>query len=42
MEDESGDDQTKKDSNDTIADVVEIGVGRVALEDAVEESKCDL
>src|SRR2546429_767800 len=42
MEDKPGDDQTKKNSNDTIADVIEIGVGRVSLKDAVEESECDL
>src|SRR6266853_3299426 len=42
IEDESGDDQTKKDSDDAIADVIEIGIGRVSLKDTVEESKCDL
>ena len=38
-EDESGDDETEKNSNDAIADVVEIGVGRVTLENAVEKSE---
>jgi len=42
MEDESGDDQTKKDSNNSVADVIEISVGRVTLKDAVEESECEL
>src|SRR6266853_3419813 len=42
IEDEAGDDQTKKDSDDAIADVIEIGIGRVSLKDAVEESECDL
>jgi len=42
LEDESGDEESKKDSNDTIADVIEICVGRVALEDANEECECDL
>src|SRR5437660_2254395 len=42
LKDEAGDDQTKKDSDDTIADVIEIGIGRVTLKDAVEESECDL
>src|SRR6266853_3863811 len=41
-EDESGYDQPKKDSDDAIADVIEIGIGRVSLKDAVEESECDL
>ena len=41
-EDESGDDQTEKNSNDAIADVIEICVGRISLEDAVEKSECDL
>src|SRR5206468_2840246 len=40
--DEAGDDQTKKDSDDAIANVIEIGIGRVTLKDAVEESECDL
>jgi hypothetical protein len=30
-EDDSGDDETEKNSNDAIADIVEIGVGRVSL-----------
>src|SRR5205823_7288871 len=42
LKDEAGDDQTKKDSDDAIADVIEIGIGRVSLKDAVEESECDL
>ncbi len=42
MEDESSDDEAKENSNDAIADVIEICVGRVPLKDAVEESECDL
>jgi hypothetical protein len=42
FEDKSGDDQTKKDSNHAIADIIEIRVGRVSLKDAVEESECHL
>ncbi len=38
-EDESGDDETKKNSNDAIADVIEVCVGRITLEDAVEKSE---
>src|SRR5438046_4761318 len=38
LEDKSSDDETKKDSDDAIPDVIEIGVGRVTLENAVEES----
>ena len=38
-EDKSGDDETKENSNDAIADVIEICVGRVTLEDAVEKSE---
>ena len=41
-EDEAGDDKTEEDSNDAIADVVEISIRRIALEDAVEKSKCYL
>ncbi len=41
-EDEAGDDKAEEDSNDTIADVVEISIRRIALEDAVEKSKCYL
>ena len=41
-EDESGDDETEKNSNDAVADVIEIGVGRISLKDAVEECECDL
>jgi hypothetical protein len=29
IEDESGDEESEKDSNDTIADVIEIGIGRI-------------
>ena len=42
LKDKSGDDETKENSNDAIADVVEISVGRVSLKDAVEESECEL
>jgi len=42
LKDESGDEESKKDSNDTIADVIEMGIGRVTLKDAVEECECDL
>jgi hypothetical protein len=42
LEDESGDDESKKNSNNTIPDVIEICVGGVALEDANEECECDL
>ena len=42
MEDKSGDDETKKNSNHTIADVIEICVGRVSLEYAVEKSEGNL
>src|SRR5438105_15741373 len=42
FEDDSGDDETEEDSDDAIADVIEIGIGRVTLKDAVEESECDL
>ncbi len=42
MEDECGDEESEKDSNNAIADVIEIGIGRVTLKDAVEESECDL
>ena len=41
-EDDSGDDETEKNSNDAIADVIEICVGCITLEDAVEESERDL
>src|SRR5258705_13487234 len=34
-EDESGDDETEKNSNDAIADVIEVCVGRITLENAV-------
>jgi len=39
MEDESGDEESEKDSNDTIADVIEIGIGRESLENTEEESE---
>src|SRR5207237_4890600 len=42
LKDKSGDDETKKNSNGAIADVVEIGVRRVALKDAVEKSEREL
>jgi len=42
VEDECGDEESEKDSNNAIADVIEIGIGRVTLKDAVEESECDL
>jgi hypothetical protein len=38
-EDESGDDETKENSNNAIADVIEICIGRITLEDAVEKSE---
>jgi len=38
-EDESGDDESKKNSNDAIADIIKVCVGRVTLEDAVEKSE---
>jgi len=41
IEDECGDEESEKDSSDTIADVIEIDIGRVTLKDAVE-SECDL
>src|SRR6266446_7972648 len=41
-EDESGGDKTEKNSDDAIADVIEIGIRRVTLKDAIEESECDL
>jgi hypothetical protein len=42
IEDECGDEESEKYSNDAIADVVEIGVGRLPLKDVVEECECDL
>ena len=36
--DEPGDEESTQDSNDTIADVVEIDIGRGALEDAIQKS----
>src|SRR6266581_4389769 len=42
LKDEAGDDKTEKNSNDPIADVIEVCVGRITLKDAVEESECDL
>src|SRR5206468_7515758 len=41
-EHESSDDKTEKNSDDAIADVIEIGIRRVTLKDAIEESECDL
>jgi hypothetical protein len=42
FEDESRDDETEENSNHTIADVIEIGIGRVSLKHAVEEGERDL
>ena len=42
MEDECGDNQTKKDPNNTVADIIEICIRRVTLKDAVEKSEGDL
>jgi hypothetical protein len=42
LEDESGNDQTKKDSNNTVADVIEICIRRIPLKDAVEKSEGNL
>jgi hypothetical protein len=42
LEDESGDDQTKKDSNNTVADIIEICIRRIPLKDANEERERDL
>src|SRR2546430_1274575 len=42
LEDESRDDQTKKNSNDAVANVIEIGIGRVSLKDAVKECEGEL
>jgi hypothetical protein len=39
MEDESGDEESEKDSDDTIADVIEIGIGRESLENTEKESE---
>ena len=41
-EDESGDDQTEKNSNDAIADVIEVCIGRITLENTVEKSERNL
>ena len=41
-EDDSGHDETKKNSNDAITDIIQICIGRITLEDAVEESERDL
>ena len=38
-EDESGDDEPEKNSNDAVADVIEVCVGRVTLENAVKKSE---
>ena len=40
--DEPGDEESTQDSNDTIADVIEIRIGCGALEDAVEKSERNL
>ena len=42
IEDESSDEEAQQNFNNTIADVSEIGIRRVTLKDAVEESECDL
>src|SRR5215468_9857961 len=42
IEDESRDDNTEENSNHAIANVIEIGIGRVALEEAVKERERDL
>jgi len=42
LEDEPGDEESTQDSNDTIAGVIEIDIGRGALEDAVEKSEPNL
>ena len=42
VKNECGDDEIEKDSNDTIANVIEIGIGRVALKDALKECEGDL
>src|ERR1700720_1970414 len=41
-ENQSSNDQTKKNSDDAIANVIEIGIGRISLENAVEKSEGDL
>ena len=41
-EDDSSDDETEKNSNDAIADVIEVCVGRITLEDAVKVSERNL
>jgi hypothetical protein len=38
LEDEPGDEESTQDSNDTIADVIEIDIGRGALEDAEKKA----
>src|SRR6266705_6807766 len=42
MEDECGHYQTKENADDTIANIVEVGVRRVSLEEAVKEGKGNL
>jgi hypothetical protein len=42
LEDEPGDEASTQDSNDTIADVIEIDVGRGASEHVVEKSEPNL
>ena len=41
-EDQACNDETEKDSDNAIADVIEISVGRITLEDTVEKSECYL
>ena len=42
LEDEPGDDKAEENSDDAATDVIQIGVGRVPLKNAVEESECNL
>jgi len=42
FEDECSHEESKKDSDHAIANVVEIRIGRVTLKDAVKECECDL
>ena len=41
-EDQSGDDETEKDSDHAIANLVKIGIGCKSLEETVEERESDL
>jgi len=42
MEDDGGDDESKKDSNNTVADIIKICIRRIPLKDANEERERDL